>query len=87
MLEGDFHVSQVNDEETGEDLRPWTLFGSKGGAPHSQKKNENVKKKLDELYAKRKNIYNLANYKVDCDKLSINEIVKKIMTIYEYDKR
>ena len=46
-------------------------------------KNENVKKKLDELYAKRKNIYNLANYKVDCDKLSMNEIVKKIMTIYD----
>ena len=46
-------------------------------------KNENVKKKLDELYAKRKNIYNLANYKIDCDKLSINEIVKKIMTIYD----
>ena len=34
-----------------------------------------------------KNIYNLANYKVDCDKLSIKEVVKKIMTIYEYDKR
>ena len=46
-------------------------------------KNENVKKKLDELYAKRKNIYNLANYKVECDKLGIDEIVKKIMTIYD----
>ena len=50
-------------------------------------KNENIKKKLNELYAKRKNIYNLANYKVDCDKLSIKEVIKKIMTIYEYDKR
>jgi len=50
-------------------------------------KNKNIKKKLNELYAKRKNIYNLANYKVDCDKLSIKEVVKKIMTIYEYDKR
>ena len=46
-------------------------------------KNENIKKKLDELYAKRKNIYNLANYKIDCGKLTINKIIKKIMTIYD----
>ncbi len=46
-------------------------------------KNNDIKKKLDELYSKRKKIYNLANFKIVCDKLTKSEIIKKIKTIYE----
>ena len=45
-------------------------------------KNNN-QKKLSELYFERKNIYKLANQKIECDKLSKNDIVKKITEIYE----
>ena len=45
-------------------------------------KNEN-KKKLSELYFERKNIYKLANHKIECGKLSKDNIVKKITEIYE----
>ena len=45
-------------------------------------KNNDIKKKLDELYSKRKKIYNLANFKIVCDKLTVSEIIKKIKTIY-----
>ena len=44
---------------------------------------ENIKEKLKEIYAKRKNIYNLANYRINCDKLSPNKILEKIMAIYD----
>ena len=46
-------------------------------------KNKNVKERLQELYDKRKDAYNLANNRINCDKLSINEISKKIIDIYE----
>ena len=46
-------------------------------------KKENNQKKLNELYAARKDIYKLANYKIVCDGLSKNSIVKKIMQLYE----
>ena len=45
--------------------------------------NENNEKKLIEIYTKRKSIYNLANYKIVCDKLSKENITKKIIQIYE----
>ena len=44
-------------------------------------KKENNQKKLNELYAARKDIYKLANYKIVCDGLSKNSIVKKIMQL------
>jgi len=46
-------------------------------------KEENNKKKLTELYAERKDIYKLANHKIACDKLSKQNIVAKIITLYE----
>ena len=58
-----------------------------GRARWSQKrplvKKVNNHKKFEELFSKRKNIYKLANHKITCDKLNINEIVKKIITLYE----
>ena len=39
--------------------------------------------KINKLYSERKNIYRLANYKVNCDNLSKENIAKKIITLYE----
>ena len=44
---------------------------------------ENNQKKINELYAKRKNIYKSANYKINCNDLSKENIVNKIITFYE----
>jgi shikimate kinase len=38
---------------------------------------------LNKIYKKRKDIYNLANFKIDCDKRDVPLIVKKIIKIYE----
>jgi shikimate kinase len=46
-------------------------------------KKWNNKKKLNELYEERKDIYKLANYKIECNKLSKENVVKKIITLYE----
>ena len=46
-------------------------------------KKENSQHKIKELYAKRKNIYKLANHKIECGKLSKNDVVKKITALYE----
>ena len=40
-------------------------------------------KELIELIEKRKKIYSKANFEIKCNKLSRNEIVKKIMILYE----
>jgi shikimate kinase len=45
--------------------------------------NENSKQTLSKLYIERKNIYKLANHKIECDKLSKESIVKKIIMLYE----
>ena len=39
--------------------------------------------KLNELYTQRKNIYKLADYKIVCNKLSKEDIVKRIIELYE----
>ena len=46
-------------------------------------KGENIQKKLTELYNERKDIYKLANHKIACDKLSKENIVEKIIALYE----
>ena len=46
-------------------------------------KEENNQKKITELYDERKDIYKLANHKIACDKLSKQNIVAKIITLYE----
>ena len=46
-------------------------------------KKYNNQKKLNELYEQRKNIYQLANHKIECDKLTKNDIAEKIIALYE----
>ena len=46
-------------------------------------KEENNQKKITELYAKRKDIYKLANHQIACDKLSKKNIAEKIIALYE----
>jgi shikimate kinase/shikimate kinase/3-dehydroquinate synthase len=46
--------------------------------------NKDKKSKIiSKLNTERANIYKLANYKIDCNKLSKENIVKKIISIYE----
>ncbi|MBL6857308.1 MAG: shikimate kinase [Pelagibacteraceae bacterium] len=47
--------------------------------------NKNIKLTLEKIFKDRKKIYSLANYKIDCNNLSTNLIVKKITTLYEND--
>ena len=44
---------------------------------------ENNQKKINKLYDERKNIYKLANHKINCDNQSKGSIAKKIITFYE----
>ena len=44
---------------------------------------ENNQKKINKLYDDRKNIYKLANHRINCDNLSKENITKKIITFYE----
>ena len=46
-------------------------------------KNENNQAKLKEIYTERKKIYELANHKIECSKLSKESIAKKIIALYE----
>tara|TARA_B100001123_G_scaffold440293_1_gene579024 strand:- start:126 stop:635 length:510 start_codon:yes stop_codon:yes gene_type:complete len=44
---------------------------------------KNNKEKINKLYLERKNIYKLANHRINCDKLNKEDIAKKIITFYE----
>ena len=44
---------------------------------------ENNKKKINDLYAQRKDIYKLANHRIDCTNLTKQNIARKIITFYE----
>ena len=44
---------------------------------------ENNQKKINKLYDERKNIYKLANHKINCGNQSKESIAKKIITFYE----
>jgi len=44
---------------------------------------ENSQKKINQLYSERKNIYKLANYKINCSNLEKEDIAKKIIDFYE----
>ena len=46
-------------------------------------KKENNLVKLKELYTERKKIYELANHKIECGKLSKKNIAEKIIKVYE----
>ena len=44
---------------------------------------KNSQTKINKLYSERKNIYKLAKNKINCEKLSKENIVRKIIKIYE----
>ena len=44
---------------------------------------KNNQKKISQLYSERKNIYKLANHRINCDNLIKKDIAKKIITFYE----
>ena len=44
---------------------------------------KNSQKKINELYSVRKNVYKLANHKINCDDLDKENIAKKIITFYD----
>ena len=46
-------------------------------------KEGNNQKKLVEIFTERKDIYKLADHKITCDKLTKNNIVEKIIALYE----
>ena len=48
--------------------------------PLLQEKNN--KKILEKLYEKRKEFYKQANYKIACNKLNKQDVIKKIITLY-----
>ena len=45
--------------------------------------HENVEEIIKKLYLERKNIYKLAKYKINCNKITKEEITKKIIFFYE----
>jgi len=45
-------------------------------------KQQNVKEIIKKLYSKRKNIYKLAKYKINCNKMTKDEIAEKIIFYY-----
>ena len=46
-------------------------------------KKENNQVKLKKIYIERKKIYELANHKIECGKLSKESIAEKIIALYE----
>ena len=47
---------------------------------------QNVEEIIKKLYSKRKNIYKLAKYKINCNKMTKDEIAEKIILYYESHK-
>ena len=45
--------------------------------------HQNTEEIIKKLYSERKNIYKLAKYKINCDKISKEKIVEKIIFFYE----
>jgi len=69
------------------DLNPKTItrrvkWNKKRPLLNQQKAEEIIK----ELYSKRKNIYKLAKYKINCNKMTKGEIAEKIIFYYENHK-
>ena len=44
---------------------------------------KNSKMEISKIYAERENIYKMANYKINCDNLDKESVVKKIIFFYE----
>jgi shikimate kinase len=47
--------------------------------------SKNIKTTIEKIYGERKSSYSLANYKIDCNNLSSDLIVNKIVELYEND--
>ena len=47
--------------------------------------NKNIKITLEKIYNERKSSYSLANYNIDCNNLTTDLIVNKIVKLYEKD--
>ena len=45
--------------------------------------NDNLRETLEKIYYARKEIYNLANFKIDCNKIELDQIVSKIINLYD----
>jgi len=45
--------------------------------------SKNIKTTIEKIYGERKSSYSLAKYKIDCNNLSADLIVNKIVKIYE----
>ncbi len=75
ILKNDFSIWLKWDKET---LTSRLTKSKKRPITNSLKKNDLIK-----LIEKRAKIYSLAKFKINCDKLSKQEIVKKILEIYE----
>ena len=43
----------------------------------------NNQNNIDKIFIKRKKIYSLADHEINCDKLNLNQIGKKIIKLYE----
>ena len=43
----------------------------------------NLKSVFHDIYEKRKKVYNLANFKINCNKIGKSEVTRKIVKIYE----
>ena len=43
----------------------------------------NLKDAFRDIYEKRKKVYNLANFKINCNKIGKSEVTRKIVKIYE----
>jgi shikimate kinase len=43
---------------------------------------KNLRFSLNEIYNNRKDIYNLANHKIDCNKITLVDVVNKIINLY-----
>ena len=44
---------------------------------------KNNQNNIEKIFMERKKIYSLANYEMNCDNLNLNQIIKKIIELYE----
>jgi len=44
---------------------------------------ENLNESINKIYSERKKIYNQSNFRIKCDKLEINQIINRIIKLYE----
>jgi len=66
------------------DLNPKTIYERvKWNKKRPLLNHENTEEIIKRLYAERKDIYKLAKYKINCDKMKKEKIVEKIIFFYE----